>query len=174
MPTTPLTFRSAALTFAATLTALVQTHAAEAPMLTRFQNASAPSYVYQRGDVEVVTYEPGADYKRLEELFQESEKAPLAAGPMTTRYYRSKLDGSVQPYGIWLPKDYSREKKYPLVIQLHGTNFKEVLSGSRQKYRGMPGPQWIYPDLEIVCVQPTGLPTTFYQGMGEVDILSVI
>jgi predicted peptidase len=84
------------------------------------------------------------------------------------------MDGSVQPYALRLPRDYTRDRKYPLVVQLHGTNFHEVLSGARLRYRGMGGPQWIEPDLPVIYVDNFGRPTTFYQGMGEVDILEMI
>src|SRR4029077_12931020 len=75
---------------------------------------------------------------------------------------------------VRLPNGYSREKAYPMVIQLHGTNFREVLTGSRLKYRGMPGPQWIQPDLPVIYVHCFGGPTTLYICMGEEEILAVI
>ena len=44
--------------------------------------------------------------------------------------YRSSFDGKLVPYRIYLPTQYSRSKKYPLVVLLHGaggdeTNFIE-------------------------------------------------
>ena len=146
----------------------------EEPLPGRIPNASAPSYVLQRGDLEILTYETEQDYDRLQTLFQESEKSAPAPGELTVRYYRSPIDDSVQPYSIWLPQDYSREQKYAVVVQLHGTNFKEVLSGSRLRPRGMGASQWVIPQLPVIYVHCTGGPTTFYQGIGEVDILSVI
>ena len=86
---------------------------------------------------------------------------------MTTLYLRSQHDGSVQPYAIRLPRDYSPETKYPLVVQLHGLNFMEVLSGSRLNYRGMGGPQWIESDLPVIYVHCFGRPSTFYSGHGR-------
>ena len=135
---------------------------------------SAPSRVLQRGDSEILTYETEQDYDRLQELHRQSQESQPEPGVMTPRYYRSDVDGSVQPYAIWLPRDYNSERKYPLVIQLHGTNFKEVLSGSRLTYRGMGEPQWIEPNLPVIYAHCFGGPTTFYQGMGEVDVLKVI
>jgi pimeloyl-ACP methyl ester carboxylesterase len=137
-------------------------------------NASAPSHVFTRGDLEIVTFETEQDYDRLQALYQQSQQAPPEPGTMVTRYYRSDIDGSVQPYTIWLPNGYSAEKRYPLVIQLHGTNFHEVLSGSRLMYHGMGGPQWIEPNLPVVYADCFGGPTTFYQGLGEVEVLKVI
>ena len=137
-------------------------------------NASAPSYVLKRGDREILTFEKEGDYDRLQELYRQSQESQPTPGEMTTRYYRSDIDGSVQPYAVWLPRNYDPAEKYPLVIQLHGTNFKEVLSGSRLTYRGMPEAQWIEPTLPVIYAHCFGGPTTFYQGMGEVDVLKVI
>lgn len=137
-------------------------------------NASATSFVLNRGDLEILTYETEQDYDRLQELYQESQDTKPEPGTMNTRYYRSDIDGSVQPYAVRLPRSYSSEKEYPLVIQLHGTNFKEVLSRSRLTYRGMGEPQWIEPDLQVIYAHCFGGPTTFYQGLGEVDVLKVV
>jgi endo-1,4-beta-xylanase len=137
-------------------------------------NASAPSHVFSRGGVEILTFETEENYDRLQELYRQSQESQPAPGVVTTLYYRSKLDGSVQPYVMRLPGNYSRDRKYPLVLQLHGTNFKEVLSGSRLTFHGMGGPQWIHPDLPVIYLQCFGGPTTFYQGMGEEDVLAAI
>jgi pimeloyl-ACP methyl ester carboxylesterase len=63
---------------------------------------------------------------------------------------------------------------YRVVIQLHGLNFMEVLSGSRARYQGMGGPVWIEGDLKVIYVQCFGRPSTFYRGMGEEDVLEVL
>ena len=144
------------------------------PLPAMTQNASAPSHVFQRGDLEILTYETEADYDRLQELYEQSRQKQPAPGEMTALYYRSDTDGSVQPYGVRLPAGYSSERRYPLVVQLHGLNFKEVLFGSRVRYRGMGGPQWIQPDLPVIYAHCFGRPSAFYQGMGEVDVLEVI
>lgn len=140
----------------------------------QFEATSAPSYVYQQGDVEVVTFETEANYRRLQELLKESENTAPEPGKVTPLYFRSRTDGSVQPYGLYLPAGYSKDKKYPLVVQLHGLNFKEVLAGSRVQYRGMPPAQWIDPNLPVIVAQCFGRPSAFYIGMGEEDVLEVI
>ena len=122
----------------------------------------------------MLTYETERDYDRLQELFRGSQERTPASGMMTTCYYRSRTDDSVQPYAVWLPRNYDPQRKYPLVVQLHGLNFNEVLSGARLRYRGMGGPQWIEPNLPVIYVNCFGRPSTFYAGMGEVDVLEVI
>jgi len=144
------------------------------PVAGNWANASAPSRVLQRGGGEILTFETEADYDRLQELYRTSQNTQPPLGAMTTLYYRSAAGGSVQPYAVRLPNGYSRERKYPLVIQLHGTNFKEVLTGSRLNYRGMGGPQWVHPDLPLIYGHCFGGPTTFCLGLGEVDVLRVI
>jgi len=145
-----------------------------APVPARPQGVSAPSRVLTHGDLEIVTFETEEDYDRLQELYQAAQDKQPEPGTMTPLYLRSRTDGSVQPYGIRLPREFSRERTYPLVVQLHGLNFKEVLSGSRVRYQGMGGPQWIEPDLPVIYVSCFGRPSTFYRGMGEEDVLEVI
>jgi endo-1,4-beta-xylanase len=144
------------------------------PVAANWPNASVPSHVFPRGDVEILSFDDEETYDRLESLYRETRDTQPPPGVMTPLYFRSKLDGSVIPYAIRLPGGYSRERKYPLVLQLHGTNFKEVLTGSRLSYRGMGGPQWIHPELQVIYVHCFGGPTTFYIGMGEEEILAVI
>jgi pimeloyl-ACP methyl ester carboxylesterase len=144
------------------------------PVAGNWPNASAPSHVFPRGDVEILSFDTEEDYDRLEELYRQSQTTQPTPGAMTTLYYRSKPDNSVQPYALRLPTGYSSARKYPLVMQLHGTNFREVLTGSRLKYRGMGGPQWIQSDLPVIYLHCFGGPTTFYMGMGEEDILTVL
>jgi enterochelin esterase-like enzyme len=146
---------------------------AQQPTAGNWPSVNAPSHVYRRGDVEIVTFETEQDYDKLQELYKKDAEARLTPGTMGTLYYRSKLDGSVQPYAVRLPIGYSPDRKYPMIIQLHGTNFHEVLSGSRLTYKGMGGPQFIEPDLPIIYVHAFGSPTSFYIGMGEEDILQV-
>ena len=143
------------------------------PVPQRMQNASAPSHVYTRGDVEILTYESEEACNRLQELYHNQNSQPTP-GEMAARYYLASTDGSVQPYAVRLPNSFASGRKYPLVIQLHGLNFKEVLFGSRVMYRGMAGPMWIQPDLPVIYGQCFGRPSTFYYGMGEMDVLDVI
>ena len=144
------------------------------PLPAGTQNASAPSHVFIRGDVEIVTFETEQDYDRLQQLLTESDKTDLQPGRETTFYLRSRTDNSVQPYGVWLPRNYSRDRTWPLVIQLHGLNFHEVLTRARLGFRGMGNAQWIQEDLPIIYVHCFGRPSAFYRGMGEVDVLEVL
>ncbi|MGD2135865.1 MAG: prolyl oligopeptidase family serine peptidase [Gemmatimonadales bacterium] len=37
------------------------------------------------------------------------------------RAYRSSLDGTLQPYVVWIPPDFDPEERYPLLVFLHGS-----------------------------------------------------
>lgn len=39
--------------------------------------------------------------------------------------YRSKLDDTLQPYIVKLPANYDKQKKYPLIVYLHGMGWDE-------------------------------------------------
>jgi enterochelin esterase-like enzyme len=66
--------------------------ASQAPSPEPVANASAPSHVFKRGEVEILTYETEQDYDRLQELFEPCRKSTATPGVMTTRYYRSNLE----------------------------------------------------------------------------------
>jgi predicted esterase len=40
--------------------------------------------------------------------------------------YRSKLDDMLQPYMVWIPKDFDPRRKYPLIVFLHGSASTET------------------------------------------------
>lgn len=40
-------------------------------------------------------------------------------GPQVATFY-SDIDDSEQPYGLYLPQNYDPQKKYPMVVMLHG------------------------------------------------------
>ncbi len=47
--------------------------------------------------------------------------------------YRSDLDDTLQPYVVWIPKDFDPAKRYPLLVYLHGSASTEYnIIGMRQ------------------------------------------
>ncbi len=131
------------------------------------------SRVIVRGELEILTYETEEDFRRLEQLHAESRTSRPEPGNLTTRYFRSRTDGSVQPYALWLPRDYTSKKKFPLLIQLHGIAPK-VLAGRRLTWQGMGTRDWIDTNAPVMVAHAFGRLNTFYQGIGEVDVLEVI
>jgi endo-1,4-beta-xylanase len=135
---------------------------------------SIPSRVITRGDLELLTFETTEEFERLEELYRKTQQTAPAAGAFATLYFRSPTDNSVQPYAVGLPRQYDSSRKYPLAVQLHGLNFKEIPGGQRSGYRGMQPEHWTQPDLPVIYVHCYGRPSTFYAGIGEVDVLATI
>src|SRR4051794_35035697 len=53
-----------------------------------------------------------------------------APGPQVVTFL-SDVDDTDQPYALYVPKHYSPEKKYPLVISLHGPQSNHRLNMRR-------------------------------------------
>ncbi|HRP04380.1 MAG TPA: alpha/beta hydrolase-fold protein, partial [Opitutaceae bacterium] len=139
----------------------------------RAESMHAESRLIARAGIELLTYETEADVEKLEQLLVAGRAAVARAGEFTMHYFRSTLDGSVQPYGFRLPRNYDSAAKFPLLVQLHGIGPKS-LAGLRTKWRGMGVKEWIDPFAPVIVAQPMGRGNTFYQGMGEQDVLEVV
>ena len=150
------------------------TYSQRATPAGQFQATNPPSRTIRRGDLEILTFETEEDCRKLEELYSKTIQVAPEPGVLTPLYLRSRTDGSVQPYAVWLPRGFDRARKYPLVIQLHGLNFKEIAAGARVNYRGMRGESWIDQNLPVIYAQSFGRPSTFYAGIGEEDVLETI
>ncbi len=131
------------------------------------------SRVIARGDLEILTFETEEDFRKLEQLHEESRRSKPEPGKLTVQYFRSRTDGSVQPYALWLPREYTPEKKSALLVQLHGIAPK-TLAGRRHTWQGMGTRDWIDTNAPVLVAHAFGRLNTFYQGMGEVDVLEVI
>jgi Predicted peptidase len=80
--------------------------------------------------------------------------------------YRSTIDGSIQPYTVYLPEDYNPAKRYKLVVCLHGYSgddygaVQTILTGAK-------------PD-DFIVVAPFGRGDMAYTAVGEQDVLDVM
>ena len=87
--------------------------------------------------------------------------------------YRSTFDGKVVPYRLYIPTNYDRSKKYPLVVLLHGaggdeTDFIEAYEGQWPKLAEQRG---------YILASVTGRgPLSGYskESGGEQDVLDVM
>jgi predicted esterase len=62
--------------------------------------------------------------ERLLESVSAMERGEDRLAAMTgfvRKAYRSGVDSTLQPYVVWIPEDFRPEKKYPLVVYLHGS-----------------------------------------------------
>jgi poly(3-hydroxybutyrate) depolymerase len=83
--------------------------------------------------------------------------------------HRSAIDQSDQPYALYLPKDFSRAKRYPLLVSLHGAG-GDHRTGMRQVIGDWDRPR----DLPFVIVAPLGRGSLGYLGIGDRDVLEVM
>nr|AUN36262.1 hypothetical protein [uncultured bacterium] len=93
-----------------------------------------------------------------------------ASGQMHERAYIARADGSAQPYWIFLPRDYTPRKKWPLVVFLHG------YSPQINKVEPwIPGEDIWKPatDRGFIMAVPYGRRNTDFINIGEDDTLDV-
>ena len=87
--------------------------------------------------------------------------------------YTSRVDGTEQPYRVYLPSAYDHTARLPVLIALHGTG------GDQNKYFDHPSyGNGIYKtqadERGVIVVCPHGRGTTEYHGIGENDVMTVI
>ena len=106
-----------------------------------------------------------------------------ARGAMV-KAYRAEWDGTLQPYALYVPRDYDARRAWPLVVALHGagSNHRHML----RRVFGLdnrPGEtdeeasrnELPLPDVEALVVAPYGRGELMgYDGLGEEDVLRVI
>lgn len=106
----------------------------------------------------------------------------LPAGPQVLTFF-SDADDTEQPYGLYLPKNYDENKKYPLVIMLHGAGSNHRLALRRVFGKSNANgetdveatryfPEW--KDIEYIVASPYARGTAGYQGIPEKDVYDVL
>ena len=78
------------------------------------------------------------------------------------RAYRSEVDDSAQPYGLYVPESYTPDRKYPLVVHLHGAGY--------HPFHGYPPPAVA----GCLVLSPHGRDWSDYMYLGEDDVLRCI
>jgi predicted esterase len=96
-----------------------------------------------------------------------------AVGQTVARGYRSRLDGTVQPYAVTYPHDYGQDKRkrYRVDVVLHGRD--SGLSEVSFLYRnrgGKPAPK----DLSHVRIDIFGRGNNAYRWAGETDVFEAV
>ncbi len=79
--------------------------------------------------------------------------------------YRSVLDGSLQPYSLYVPPGLKPEASYPLLVFLHGMSGDDWGALEPFAKTGVPG---------FIVLAPFGRGDLGYQGMGESDVLEAM
>lgn len=79
--------------------------------------------------------------------------------------YRSEIDKSLQPFSLYIPSDYNPEKKYGLIVQLHGY--------SGNDYEGGIHLADLAPS-DMFIVSAYGRGDVYYESLAEQDVLDVM
>jgi poly(3-hydroxybutyrate) depolymerase len=105
-----------------------------------------------------------------------------ARGPVRLAYL-SELDQRDHPFGLYVPASYApaSDRRFPLVVALHGLNGKPMQMLRWFFGRDDPGRngEWEdrhvgkLPDLEAFVVAPSGMGNLGYRDAGEVDVVRV-
>lgn len=106
----------------------------------------------------------------------------LSPGPQVLTFF-SDADDTEQPYGLYLPKNYDPQKKYPLVIMLHGAGSNHRLALRRVFGKSNANgetdveatryfPEW--KDVDYIVASPYARGTAGYQGIPEKDVYDVL
>jgi hypothetical protein len=83
----------------------------------------------------------------------------LPKGGTLNLTFKSRIDGSIQPLLIKVPKNYTPEKSWPLLVTLHGLGDGPILATEVES---------------IVQIGPYGRGSVWYSGIGEQDVFECI
>ncbi len=106
----------------------------------------------------------------------------LPAGPQVTTFH-SDIDDTEQPYGLYIPKNYDSNKKYPFVMMLHGAGSNHRLelrrvfgksnaAGETDVEASRVFPEW--KDVDYIVAVPFARGTMGYQGVAEKDVMDIL
>jgi predicted esterase len=106
----------------------------------------------------------------------------VGPGPQVLTFL-SDVDDTDQPYALYLPKQYNSERKYPLVISLHGAYSNHRLNLRRVFGRGNRIGEtdaeatryWpAIKDVDFIVASPLARGTMGYKGVAEKDVYDVL
>ena len=111
-----------------------------------------------------------------------TERLDAKSMPWTTKHgkvvrgFRSAIDGSVQPYGVIIPKSYDGTKPMRLDVVLHGSSKPVGMSELRFIARFDEGDQekGNAPDVDFIELHPLGRVENCYRWAGETDVFEAI
>lgn len=104
-------------------------------------------------------------------------------GQIASRGYRSPISQRVQGYTLYVPPDYTPDKRWPLMVVLHGGSsngnlFLGVVLGNNMDWKSYDQhlwdeytPRWSPP---FIVAAPDGYGQVLWRWMGEQDVLDVI
>jgi len=106
----------------------------------------------------------------------------FSPGPQVVTFL-SDVDDSDQPYALYVPRNYSPDRTWPLVVSLHGAGSNHRLNLRRVFGKGnLPGESdvlasRVFPplgDVDYIVASPLARGDMGYRGIGEKDVLDVL
>lgn len=127
---------------------------------------------FAKGDIDRAKQLLKAGLARAAELEHGEASWPQQRG-LTVRGFRSRIDGSVQPYGLVVPKSYSPHSagRYRLDIWFHGRG--ETLSEVNFLDQRLKQPGQFTP-ADTLVLHPYGRYSNAFKFAGEVDVLEAL
>ena len=102
---------------------------------------------------------------------QSKQQPPVKAGTLNEFAYITNNDLTAQPYYLYLPPGYKPDRKWPLIVFLHGyVPTTSVL----EPWLPMPEHCDVAGKHGCMLLVPYGRRNTDFQGVGEVDVLAAI
>lgn len=106
----------------------------------------------------------------------------LPSGPQVLSFF-SNADDTEQPYGLYLPENFDENRKYPLVVMLHGAGSNHRLAlrrvfgksnaeGETDVEATRSFPKW--DNVDFIVASPYARGTAGYQGIPEQDVYDVL
>ncbi|MCB1230334.1 MAG: prolyl oligopeptidase family serine peptidase [Verrucomicrobiae bacterium] len=131
--------------------------------------------IYSEKELPLLTEMLDLGEERLAQLEKETTPWTDQRG-LVVRGYRSRIDGSVQPYGIEIPEKLDLTKPVPMLVWLHGRGdkttdihfIKRCLGKSQALGGKVPDQQ------EAIIVHPFGRHCVGWKHAGEIDVFEVI
>jgi pimeloyl-ACP methyl ester carboxylesterase len=115
---------------------------------------------------------------KVEQALDRAERVAAAHGEVTyspmpqmhERAYIAHSDGSAQPYWVFLPRDYSPQRKWPLVVFLHGY---DPLISKIEPWIPSEATWSLFTSRGFILAVPYGRRNTDFVNVGEDDTLAV-
>lgn len=105
-----------------------------------------------------------------------------SSGPQVLSFH-SLVDGTDQPYALYLPKNFSEKKAYPFVVMLHGAGsnhrlaLRRVFGKSNAEGENDVDASLYFPEWEnqpYIVAAPLARGTMGYQGVAESDVWDMV
>lgn len=105
-----------------------------------------------------------------------------SSGPQVLSFH-SMVDGTDQPYGLYLPLNFDESKSYPFVVMLHGAGSNHRLAlrrvfgksnfeGENDVEASLYFPK--FKDVDYIVASPLARGTMGYQGVAEKDVWDMV